>query len=153
MELHVIKAETECTVEFYDVDPMEVVWHGNYAKYFEKGRCALLNKIGYGYKEMRESGYAFPVTAMSLKFVRPLRFGDRVRIQAALDEYENRIRIKYMLFNAETGEMTTKGESTQMAFHVASGSSCFICPRIFTDKVETMIKNIFLPEDSSGDVQ
>jgi acyl-CoA thioester hydrolase len=137
---NIIKAETEFTVEFYDVDSMEVVWHGNYVKYFEKARCALLNKIGYGYKEMRDSGYAFPVTAISLKFVRPLRFGDRVRAQATLDEYENRIRIKYVLSNAVTNEVTTKGMSTQMAFHMVSNDSCFVCPRIFTDKVEAIIR-------------
>jgi acyl-CoA thioester hydrolase len=142
MDPRVIKAEAEFTVEFYDVDSMEVVWHGNYVKYFEKARCALLNKIGYGYKEMRDSGYAFPVTDISLKYVRPLKFGDRVRAQAVLDEYENRIRIKYVLFSVETGEVTTKGMSTQMAFHIDSDDSCFICPRIFTDKVEAMIEQI-----------
>jgi acyl-CoA thioester hydrolase len=140
MDSHVIKAETEFTVEFYDVDSMAVVWHGNYIKYFEKARCALLNKIGYGYREMKDSGYAFPVTDISLKYMRPLRFGDRVKAQAVLDEYENRIRIKYALSNAVTGEVTTKGMSTQMALHAASGDSCFVCPKIFTDRVEAMIK-------------
>ncbi|MDR2631954.1 MAG: acyl-CoA thioesterase [Spirochaetaceae bacterium] len=134
-----ICAEVECTVEFYDVDSMEVVWHGNYVKYFEKARCALLNMIGYGYREMRDSGYAFPVTDISLKFIRPLRFGERVRIKAILDEYENRLRIKYELSRPETGEITTKGMSTQMAYHIASQDSCFVCPRIFTDKVEALL--------------
>jgi acyl-CoA thioester hydrolase len=139
MEIRNLTADVECTVEFYDVDSMDVVWHGNYVKYFEKARCALLNKIGYSYREMRASGYVFPVTDISLKFIRPLRFGDRVRIKAVLDEYENRLRIKYELSRAETGEITTKGMSTQMAFHVATEDSCFICPKVFTDKVEALL--------------
>ena len=50
-----IEASVEFRVEFYDVDSMGVVWHGNYVKYMELGRCALLDKIGYGYNEMKES--------------------------------------------------------------------------------------------------
>ncbi|WP_343034423.1 hypothetical protein [Candidatus Methylobacter favarea] len=29
-------------IPFHDIDMMEVVWHGHYAKYFESARCALL---------------------------------------------------------------------------------------------------------------
>jgi acyl-CoA thioester hydrolase len=139
MDPHNLKAEVEISIEFYDVDSMEIVWHGNYIKYFEKARCALLNKIGYGYRQMRDSGYAFPVTDISAKYISPLKFGDRVRIRAILDEYENRLRIKYELVNTATGTITTKGMSTQMAYDIAAASSLFVCPRIFTDKVEALL--------------
>ena len=43
-----ISAEIEFKVEFYDVDSMNVVWHGNYVKYMESARCVLLDKIGFG---------------------------------------------------------------------------------------------------------
>ena len=52
-------------VEFYDVDSMRVVYHGNYVNYMEKGRCALLDKIGFGYHEMEKAGYMFPVVDTS----------------------------------------------------------------------------------------
>ncbi|MDR2073677.1 MAG: acyl-CoA thioesterase [Spirochaetaceae bacterium] len=136
-----ISAELEFSVEFYEVDSMEIVWHGNYINYMERARCALLNLIGYGYRSMKESGFAFPVTDVSLKFIRPLRFGDRVRARAILDEYENRLRIKYELFNAGTGELTTKGISTQMAFDIAKNDSCFVCPPVFIKKVEEFLKS------------
>jgi acyl-CoA thioester hydrolase len=140
MNSHDISAEIEFTVEFYDVDPMQVVWHGNYIKYFEKARCALLNRIGYGYKEMIASGYAFPVTSLNLKYISPLRFGDLVRARATLEEYENCLKIKYELTNAETGVVSTRGGSTQMAFDVAANESCFVCPQIFIDRVEAFLK-------------
>jgi acyl-CoA thioester hydrolase len=140
MKYPVLSAEVEFNVEFYDVDPMQVVWHGNYIKYFEKARCALLNKIGYGYREMKDSGYAFPVTGISAKYITPLYFGNRVRAGAILDEYENCLKIKYELFNAETGVLSTRGTSTQMAYDIAAGESCFTCPRIFIDRVETLLR-------------
>jgi acyl-CoA thioester hydrolase len=135
-----ISAETEFTVEFYDLDPMQVVWHGNYIKYFELARRALLDKIGYGYREMEDSGYAFPVIDVSAKFVGSLKFNDRARIKAVLEEYENRLRLKYEIRNAETGALTTKGISTQMAYDIKAGESCFVCPRALIQKVEAMIQ-------------
>jgi acyl-CoA thioester hydrolase len=134
-----ISAEIEFTVEFYDVDSMQIVWHGNYIKYFEKARCALLGKIGYGYIEMEESGWAFPVTAVSAKYISSLTFRDRVRARATLTEYENCLKIKYELYNAETGRLCTRGESTQMAVEIASGESRFVCPKILLDKVRASL--------------
>lgn len=130
--------ETEITVEFFDLDPMQVVWHGNYLNYFEIGRRTLLEKIGYGYGEMEKSGFAFPVIEVSAKYLGPLRFGDRARIKAVLVEYENRLRIKYEIRNVNTGLVTTKGVTTQMAFDVKAGESCFVCPKALTDKIEAL---------------
>jgi acyl-CoA thioester hydrolase len=140
MDPHRISAELEFAVEFYEVDSMEIVWHGNYVNYFEKARCALLDHIGYGYRAMKESGFAFPVTEVSLKFIKPLRFGDRVKARAVLDEYENLLRIKYELFNAATGELTTRGRSSQMAYDMARGDSCFVCPPVLIEKVEALLR-------------
>ncbi len=126
-------------IEFYDVDSMKIVWHGNYVKYFEKARCALLNKIGYSYNDMVETGYAFPVTDVRVKYVRPLMFGDTARIQASLVEYENRLKIRYEIYNDETGVLTTKGESTQMVVKMSNRETLFICPEVFTKKVEALL--------------
>jgi acyl-CoA thioester hydrolase len=134
-----LTAETDFIVEFYDVDSMEIAWHGSYIKYFEKARRVLLDKIGYSYKDMKTSGYAFPVTEISLKYIRPLRFGDRVKAKAILNEYENRLRIRYELVNTQTGLVTTKGQSTHMAYHIESADSCFECPRVLIDKVESLL--------------
>ncbi|MDR2741637.1 MAG: acyl-CoA thioesterase [Treponema sp.] len=138
MNCHDLSAEVEFTVEFYDVDSMDVVWHGNYVKYLEKARCTLLDKIGYGYREMKASGYAFPITDIRLKFIRPLRFGDRVRAKAVLEEYEDRLRINYELFGPN-GETATRAVSTQMAYDIEAGGSRFGCPRIFIEKVEALL--------------
>ena len=137
-----LTAEIEFSVEFYDVDSMMIVWHGNYIKYFEKARCALLDKIGYNYSDMRDTGWGFPVTSISAKYIHPLFFRDRVRARAILTEYENCIKIKYELYNAKTGTLCTRGESTQMAVDASTGESHIVCPEIFTQKVEALIKQL-----------
>ena len=34
-------SEIEIKIPFYDLDPMNIVWHGNYIKYLEQARCKL----------------------------------------------------------------------------------------------------------------
>jgi acyl-CoA thioester hydrolase len=38
------QTSVDLEIPFHDVDMMQVVWHGHYAKYFEIARCALLEK-------------------------------------------------------------------------------------------------------------
>jgi len=134
-----IYAEEEITVEFFDLDPLRIVWHGNYLNYFEAGRRALLEKIGYSYDEMEKSGYAFPIIEISVKYLGSLRFKDKALVKAILMEYENRLLIRYEIRNAQTGVLTTKGFSTQMAFDIKNNDSCFVCPPILIKKVEDFI--------------
>ncbi|MBQ4379224.1 MAG: acyl-CoA thioesterase [Treponema sp.] len=134
-----LSTEITFKVDFNDCDPMKVVWHGNYINYFEKARCALLDKIGYNYIDMEESGYMFPVTEVKVKYVRSLRFGDWCRAKATLTEYENMIKISFELYNSETGELTTKGTVSQMCINIKTGETQFVCPKIWTDKVERLL--------------
>ena len=134
-----IFAEAEFTVEFFDIDPMKVVWHGNYFNYFEIGRRTLLEKINYSYYEMEKSGYAFPVIESSIKYLGALMYRDRARVRSILLEYENRLRIRYEIHNMETGILTTRGLSTQMAYDIRAKESCFVCPRVLIEKVEALI--------------
>jgi acyl-CoA thioester hydrolase len=135
-----IWVDAEFNVEFFNLDPMQVVWHGNYINYFEIGRRRLLEKIGFSYPEMEKAGFAFPVIEVSVKYMRPLKFGESAIVRAALEEYENRLKIKYEIRNSKTGDIVTKGVSTQMAFDIKAGESCLVCPLGFTDKVEALIK-------------
>lgn len=138
MEKGLYSVDSKFKVEFFDTDAMQIVWHGNYVKYMEMGRCALLDEIGFGYLQMVDAGYAFPVTGINVKYIRSLRFGEEATIRSTLLEYENRIRIRYEIFN-EKGETVTKAESTQMALRLDTWESEFVCPKVFTDKVEKLI--------------
>ena len=63
---------------------------------------------------------------------------DRARIKTILLEYENRLKIQYEIRNIRTGAITTKGFSTQMAYDIKAEESCFMCPKILTDKIEAL---------------
>ena len=98
-----LTTETEIIVPFHDVDPMQVVWHGRYVKYFEIARCQLLESFDYNYEQMFDSGYAWPVVDMRIKYVKPLRFNQRVVVETQLVEWEFRLKIKYRIRDADSG--------------------------------------------------
>lgn len=134
-----ISAELEIVAQFYDLDPMQVVWHGNYAKYLEQARCALLDKIGYNYPEMHDSGFLWPIVDMQLKYVRPIRYAQAILVSATLVEYENRLKVSYRCRDKITGEVLTKAHTTQVAVHAASGELCLESPAILIDKIRSFL--------------
>lgn len=143
-ELEVVKNgisfETKIRAEFFDVDSMNVVYHGNYVKFLEVARCNLLDKIGYGYNEMLATHFMFPITTLNVKYIRSLQFEEEAIVKTTLVEWENRIRIKYEIRSLKTGLVVTKAETTQMAVKMPEGETLFVCPKVFTEKVEAILR-------------
>lgn len=136
MQVSAPSAELDLEVPFHDVDAMAVAWHGNYVKYAELARCALLRQIDYDYPQMHASGYLWPVVELHLKFVRPARYGQRLRVQATLLEYENRLKIAYLVTDAASGARLAKGYSVQVAVEAASGELQFVTPPVLRERLD-----------------
>lgn len=120
--------EIELEPAFHDCDPMQVVWHGNYFRYFEIARCALLRRFDYDYPQMSASGYLFPVVDARVKYIRPLRFAQPVRVHARISEWENRLKIDYEIRDGNSGEVLTRAHTIQVAVDAASGEMSFVSP-------------------------
>ncbi|OOF70729.1 acyl-CoA thioesterase [Rodentibacter caecimuris] len=105
-------------VQFFDVDSMHIMWHGHYVKYLEMARCAFLETIGYHYDVMKESGYAWPIVQLNLKYVKSARFRQKIRVYVELVEYESCIRFDYRIIDLLTGEKLTVGSTTQVAVEI-----------------------------------
>jgi len=135
----VLQTEVELQIPFFDVDSMDVVWHGHYVKYLEIARCALLDKINYGYIQMCESGFAWPVIDLQLRYIRPARFGQIVRVRADLVEWEQRLKINYLITDAATGERISRGSSVQVAVDMNTGEMQLVSPKIVLDAVKRVL--------------
>ncbi|OCR27041.1 thioesterase [Pseudomonas syringae] len=135
----VIHADTEFVVPFFDIDMMNVVWHGHYVKYLEVARCALLDQIGHNYTQMLASGYGWPVIDLQLRYVRGATFGQRLIVRASLVEWESRLKINYLISDAETGERMTRASSIQVAVHIESREMQLASPKVFTDAVARVL--------------
>ena len=136
----VLHSDTEILVPFFDIDTMNVVWHGHYVKYLEVARCALLDKIGHNYTAMLESGYAWPVIDMQLRYVRGATFGQTLNVRASLVEWENRLKVNYLITDLASGERLTRAMTVQVAVDIASREMQLASPTIFTDAVERALK-------------
>lgn len=128
-------AEIALQIQFYDLDPMEIAWHGNYVKYLEQARCALLDAIGYNFPEMQASGYVWPVIDLHLRYVHPARFGQRINVRASIVEWENRLKIAYAITDSVSGQRLTKGTTTQVAVNLATREMCFVSPAVLFQKL------------------
>ncbi|WKD49937.1 acyl-CoA thioesterase [Microbulbifer spongiae] len=129
------RARVEIQIPFHDVDVMEIAWHGHYTKYFEIARCALLDKIKYNYPQMRESGYAWPVIELKIRYIKPLIFKQWIVIYAEVSEYENRLKINYTVYDKDSDKRLTRGHTVQVAVEMKSGEMCFVSPPLLLKKL------------------
>ncbi|MDR2787150.1 MAG: acyl-CoA thioesterase [Candidatus Accumulibacter sp.] len=125
----------ELQIPFHDLDPLEICWHGHYVRYFEIARAALLQTIDYDYPEMRASGYAWPVIELFIRYAQPLRYRQRVNIEAFLTEWENRLKIEYLARDADSGKRLTRGYTVQVAVDMRTREMCLESPAILAEKL------------------
>ena len=126
-------------IPFHDCDPMNVVWHGNYPRYFEVARCKLLRLFNYDYLDMQASGYMWPIVDMRLKYVGSAKFTQMITVTATLVEYENRIKINYLITDKNSGAKLTKGYTIQAAVSMDTNELQFESPAILIEKLQPFL--------------
>ena len=102
----------ERNINYYETDQMGFVHHSNYFRFFEEARVSFMDQIGYPYARLEEMGIMSPVLSISCKYLRAVRFGDRIRIGVRLIKM-NRVKcsFSYEITDAETGEIRARGTS------------------------------------------
>lgn len=138
-----LTAATIIDVPFHDCDPMQVVWHGNYARYFEVARCELLRKIDYDYLAMQDSGYCWPIVDMRTKYIGSAVFSQKILVKAELVEFESRLKINYLITCVDTGKKLTKGYTVQVAVDLANQEMQYVSPTILLDKINSLQTTIY----------
>jgi len=122
-------------VPFHDLDPVGIVWHGNYSKYFEIARCGLLETFNYNYDQMAQSGFSWPVIDLHMRYVKAARFAETLNIAATLREWEYRLRIDYLASDAVTGLRVCKGTSIQVAVDMKTNEMCLRSPDVIFQRL------------------
>jgi acyl-CoA thioester hydrolase len=105
----------EILVRFNEADPLGIVWHGHYIRYFEDGRESFGNKYGIGYLDFYKLGYIVPIVSIQCDYKRSLRFGEKVIVETNYMPCEAaKLKFNYRLFNSGTGELVATGSSVQV---------------------------------------
>jgi acyl-CoA thioester hydrolase len=103
-------------VPFHDLDPLQIVWHGNYLKYFDIARFGLFKQAGLDlYRYFLTRQLIFPVTRSSAKHIVPLRYDDAFVCRAIVTEAVYKIAMSFEIRLAENGQICTRGKSEQVA--------------------------------------
>jgi acyl-CoA thioester hydrolase len=104
-------ASVRIDIPFHDVDAMRIVWHGNYARYFEIARTVLLRQYELDYPEMEASGWLFPVIRMDCRYLSPLRYGDIALVDVTVEEAEFKMVLSYRIVEEKTGKKIATGHT------------------------------------------
>jgi acyl-CoA thioester hydrolase len=134
-----IAAEVEVEVPFHDVDLAGVVWHGHYMKYLENARWAVMNGIGFGLDAMLTSGFIWPVVGLQVKYIRAARYGERLRVQSSIVEWEAKLVLNYLVLDAKDGSRIGRAQTTQVAVARETGTLQLVSPACLLDRVRAAL--------------
>ena len=96
---------TTIKVRFSEIDSMQIVWHGEYVRYFEDGREAFGKRYGLDYMSIYREGYVVPIVDLTCQFKQPLSFGEEAIVETRFipDDASPEAILKMSEFLAENG--------------------------------------------------
>jgi len=119
-----LQRKIEMKVRFHECDPLQIVWHGNYFKYFEEGREDFCKKNGISYLDAKSNGFATPIVKTQCEHKLPLKYADEFEVETRFINSEAaRMIFQYKIFSS--GKLICTGETTQ----------------VFTDKNSELVLN------------
>lgn len=107
--------QTEVVVKFNEADPLGIVWHGHYIRYFEDGREAFGKKYGIAYLDFYHNGLAVPVVSVNCDYKKPLRYGDSVIVETTfVNSKAAKLKFDYKMYESKTRNLVAVGSSLQV---------------------------------------
>ncbi|PKH66157.1 thioesterase [Flavobacterium sp. ALD4] len=126
--------EYNVRVRYSETDQMGVVYHGNYAQYFEMGRVEWLRNIGISYKRMEEDGIMLPVVSLNINYKKPARYDNLLRVKTIFKSQTTvKIEFDYEIYNEED-ELLTIGKSILVFVNIKTGRPT-VPPEYVTEKL------------------
>ena len=124
-------------VRYAETDQMRVVYHGNYAQYFEMGRVEWLRNLGVSYKWMEENGIMLPVVSLTMNYKKPARYDDELTVKTIFKNQTSvKIEFDYEIYN-DKQELLTTGNSILVFVDMKTGRPT-IPPEYVMEKLRTM---------------
>ena len=113
--------EFKVRVRYAETDQMGVVYHGNYAQYFEMGRVEWLRNLGLSYSVMEKQGVMLPVVSLTMNYKKPARYDDLLTVRTIFKKQESvKIEFDYEIYN-EAGQLLTIGNSVLVFVDMKTG--------------------------------
>ncbi|WP_296313911.1 acyl-CoA thioesterase [Winogradskyella sp. UBA3174] len=127
--------ETKIRVRYGETDQMGVVYHANYAIYFEVGRTEWLREYGLSYSGMEADGIMLPVISLAINYKSSARYDDVLKVKTILKKMPTAsIEFEYELFT-ESDVLLATG-NTILAFIDTERNRPTRCPKYLLDKLQ-----------------
>jgi len=75
----------EFRVYLEDTDAQGIVYHGNYLRFFERGRSEVLEALGVSVAESARPDCRLVVYEMRIRFRRPVFLGERIEVTTSME--------------------------------------------------------------------
>lgn len=138
--MSLFESTTDIKVSFEDLDPMWVVWHGNYMKYMEKARCELFSKLNYTYLNMKNESVMYPIAKMKVKYIKSAKFEDELTVKTELLSIEPSVNIKYSIFDKKNKEKIFEAETMQIGINFVTNETLYEAPKGLVDAINKVQK-------------
>ena len=122
--------EINIRVPFFDLDPMQIVWHGNYLNYFEMARAALFEHNGvdlYSYYDRHQ--LIFPIIRTSTKHIFPLRHRDEIICKATLIDAHVKLVVDFEIRKVIDGKICARGRTEPVTIKTPEMETLFSIPQ------------------------
>lgn len=124
-------------VNFFDADPLGIVWHGNYIKYFEIAREAFGRKFGLTYLDVKKNGFTTPIVKTLTQHQLPLKYGESAHVEISFIKSEAaKLKFNYRIYNNDQ-KLVCTGETIQVFTDIESGELSLTNPEFFSKWKET----------------
>ncbi len=121
--------EVTLKVPFFDLDPIQIVWHGHYLKYFDIAREELFNHLGVDLFEFHDrTRYVFPIVRSAVKHIHPLKRGDEFVCRAVVKEARAKIVVAFEIRLVKDGTLCARGSTEQVAVLAPEMEMAFTIP-------------------------
>lgn len=121
-------------VNYSEVDQMGVVYHARYVVWLDMARTEHLRLAGTSYREVEESGFRLAVGELSIRYRRPARYDDLVRVRCWVrDVASRRVSFGYVVEDAAEGHMLATATTAMIVLNTQ------MAPARLPDRVRALL--------------
>jgi acyl-CoA thioester hydrolase len=129
-----LQCTTDIRIRFNEVDPLGIVWHGHYIRFFEDGREAFGAMHGLTYMDIYRQGFVTPVVKINCDYKKSLEYGDEISIITTfVNSPAAKLCFSYQIMHKSTGNLIAEGSSVQVFLDDQKRELQLIAPQFFTE--------------------
>ena len=133
-----LRVQVDVTVPFHDADPTGVAWHGNYFRYYDAARTALLAILRFGYPRMAASQQLWPIVDTRVRYRKSIPYGMVATVSAQLVEWDFRM-VMYYDIRDDSGTLLNEAYTVQVPVSTSTESAVVGTPEVLRERIRELI--------------